>query len=146
MERHPVAPPPIPNRAERRERADSEAWTQSALTAPPGTNQDDWVVTNTVRPLDVGDGDGDGADAETGAHHDDGTPVEGFTVVPSGGSIGAENAFVAGEIDVPTPAPEAVDAKTPQVEFTAASKLLGNNEPDPDTGSRTPPLERRSGS
>jgi glycosyltransferase involved in cell wall biosynthesis len=143
MERHPVAPPPIPKRPERRERADSEAWTQSALTAPPGTNQDDWVVTNTVRPLDV---DGEGADAETGAHHDDGTPVEGVTVVPSGGSIGAENAFVAGEIDVPTPAPEAVDAKTPQVEFTAASKLLGNNEPDPDTGSRTPPLERRSGS
>jgi glycosyltransferase involved in cell wall biosynthesis len=135
MERAPVAPPPIP-----KPRADSQAWTQSAISAPPGTSPDDWVVTNTVRPLED-----DGADAETGAHADDGTPVEGLTVVPSGGSIGSENAFVAGEIDVPTPAPEA-DVKTPQVEFTAASKLLGGAEPDPDTGSRTPPLERRSGS
>ena len=50
---------------------------------------------------------------------------------------------MAGEIDVPTPAPEPID-KTPAVEFTAASSLLGNAEPaDPDTGSRTPPLERR---
>lgn len=135
MERAPVAPPPIP-----KPRADSEAWTQSALTAPPGTGHDDWVVTNVaaaVRPL---------SEDDAAAHQDDGTPVEGVTVVPSGGSIGSENAFVAGEIDVPTPPPETVDAKTPQVEFTAASKLLGNAEPDPDTGSRTPPLERRSGS
>jgi glycosyltransferase involved in cell wall biosynthesis len=135
MERAPVAPPPIP-----KQRADSEAWTQSALTSPPGTNQDDWVVTNVaaaVRPI---------SEEDSAAHHDDGTPVEGVTVVPSGGSIGSENAFVAGEIDVPTPAPEGMDAKTPKVEFTAASKLLGNSEPDPDTGNRTPPLERRSGS
>ncbi|HEY5923049.1 MAG TPA: glycosyltransferase, partial [Kofleriaceae bacterium] len=132
MERAPVAPPPIP-----KPRADSEAWTQSALTAAPAS-QDDWVVTNVaaaVRPLD---------DAETGAvNQDDGTPVEGVTVVPSGGSISSENAFVAGEIDVPTPAPE---GKSPAVEFTAASKLLGNDQPDPDTGKRTPPVERRSGS
>jgi hypothetical protein len=69
---------------------------------------------------------------------------EGVTVVAgTGGAISSENAFVAGEIDVPTPTPE---GKPSQVEFTAASKLLGNTEPsDPDTGSRTPPLERRSG-
>jgi hypothetical protein len=57
--------------------------------------------------------------------------------------------FVAGEIDVPTPPPEkritepqsAVDVE----EFIAASSLLGNAEAsDPDTGSRTPPLERRN--
>jgi glycosyltransferase involved in cell wall biosynthesis len=139
MERAPVAPPPAP----KQQRADSEAWTQSGLTAPPGAGQDDWVVTNVaaaVRPLS----EDDAVDAP--AHHDDGTPIEGVTVVPSGGSIGSENAFVAGEIDVPTPPPEGIDGKTPQVEFTAASKLLGNAEPDPDTGSRTPPLERRSGS
>jgi hypothetical protein len=42
---------------------------------------------------------------------------------------------------VPTPPPE---GKTPQVEFTAASGLLGAPEPsDPDTGKRTPPIERR---
>jgi glycosyltransferase involved in cell wall biosynthesis len=138
MERAPVAPPPTP-----KQRADSEAWTQSALTSAPGAGPDDWVVTNVaaaVRPLS----EDDAADAPD--HHDDGTPVEGLTVVPSGGSIGSENAFVAGEIDVPTPAPEGIDAKTPKVEFTAASKLLGNAEPDPDTGNRTPPVERRSGS
>jgi len=139
MERNPVAPPPIPSK-----RADSEAWTQSALTSPPGAGQDDWVVTNVAQAVRSIDDD----NSEPGAEHDDGTPVEGMAAVPPpAGAISSENAFVAGEIDVPTPPPESVDAKTPQVEFTAASKLLGNAEPsDPDTGSRTPPLERRSGS
>jgi len=144
MERAPVAPPPIPRLPPiPKPRAESDGWTQSQLTAPPGTGQDDWVVTNVaaaVRPTDD-----DGAEAETGAvHQDDGTPVEGVTPAQPGGVISSENAFVAGEIDVPTPTPE---GKPSQVEFTAASKLLGNAEPtDPDTGSRTPPLERRSGS
>jgi hypothetical protein len=36
------------------------------------------------------------------------------------------------------------DHDTPAVEFTAASAILGPPEPlDPDTGSRTPPIERR---
>jgi hypothetical protein len=36
------------------------------------------------------------------------------------------------------------DHDTPAVEFIAASAILGQPElPDPDTGSRTPPLERR---
>ncbi len=133
MERHPVAPPPSPS-----SRADSEPWTQSALTSAPG-GQEDWVVTNVAaagRSLD---------DSETGAVHDDGTPIEGVAPAPVTGSIGSENVFVAGEIDVPTPPPE----RRASVEFTAASRLLGNNDtpdPDADTGSRTPPLERRSGS
>ena len=72
---------------------------------------------------------------------DDGTPVEGVDRRRAARS--AENSFVAGEIDVPTPAARRGD-KTPAVEFTAASSLLGNAEPaDPDTGSRTPPIERR---
>ncbi|HEX5063976.1 MAG TPA: glycosyltransferase family 4 protein, partial [Kofleriaceae bacterium] len=137
MERHPVAPPPMPPIPKPKQRADSEAWTQSALTSPPA-GQDDWVVTNVAQAVRAPDDD----NQETGAVNDDGTPVEGVTVVPPGGTISSENAFVAGEIDVPTPAPEGADAKTPKVEFTAASKLLGNAEqPDPDTGSRTPPLE-----
>jgi hypothetical protein len=140
MERAPVAPPPIP--AGKQPRADSEGWTQSQLTAPPGTGHDDWVVTNVaaaVRPLDD-----DAVEGVTHVQHDDGTPVEGVAVMPPGGAISSENAFVAGEIDVPTPMPE---GKPSQVEFTAASKLLGSTEPaDPDTGGRTPPLERRSGS
>jgi len=67
---------------------------------------------------------------------------------------------VAGEIDVPTPIPPLErDRDTPAVEFTAAGPVLGtrlesrapriddtggpSESPDPDTGSRTPPLERR---
>jgi hypothetical protein len=63
---------------------------------------------------------------------------------------GVESSFVAGEIDVPTPSSfvrrsrEERDHDTPAVEFTAASSILGQPEPlDPDTGSRTPPIERR---
>jgi glycosyltransferase involved in cell wall biosynthesis len=124
MERVPVAPP----------RADSEAWTGSAPIAAPPPGNDDWVVTSSVRAVTD--------DTPAHAAGDDGTPVEG-TAHPPALTPGSENAFVAGEIDVPTPGPE--EKKT--VEFTAASGLLGSDKPassDPDTGSRTPPLERRS--
>lgn len=135
MERAPVAPPPAPS-----SRAGTGSWTESSLTSPAAPAPDDWVVTNVaqaVRALDDDTGDV----STDGAVPDDGTPVEG--VAPALPSIlSSENSFVAGEIDVPTPPPE---PKTPQVEFTAASKLLGGVEPsDPDTGSRTPPLQRRS--
>ncbi len=142
MERAPIAPPPVPGSRGPGPRASTDAWTQSTLTAP-ASGHDDWVVTNVaqaVRELSEDSG-------ETGAIHDDGdgTPVEGVAQAPA--ALNSENTFVAGEIDVPTPPPETQDAKTPQVEFTAASSLLGNTEPsDPDTGSRTPPLQRRSGS
>jgi hypothetical protein len=123
MERVPVAPPP-------QARASSEAWTQSVLVAPP---VEDWVVTNSVRAL-VED-----ASSESAVAPDDGTPVEGVRAPTPLPQVSSDSAFVAGEIDVPTPAPE-------KAEFTAASKLLGgSSEPgDPDTGSRTPPLQRRS--
>lgn len=130
MEGAPVAPPPP--------HADSEGWTQSAITQAPGS--DDWVVTNVaaaVRSLE------DEEEAETAARRDseDGTPSDGSAVAPATPMVSSENAFVAGEIDVPTPP---LDAKTPTVEFRAASQLLGGGETtEPDTGSRTPPLERR---
>ncbi len=123
MERHPVPPSRDP----------SNAWTVSALAAPPlPAHSDDWVVTNVAQAVrELPD------DHSDHGHGDDGTPVEGLREV----SAPVESSFVAGEIDVPTPAPE---GKTPAVEFTAASSLLTNAEPaDPDTGSRTPPLERR---
>jgi glycosyltransferase involved in cell wall biosynthesis len=131
MERAPVAPPPVGKPAR------GVTWTQSGITPSPGAHED-WVVTNVAAAVRVvGDDSG-----EATAAHDDGTPVEGVAPAPAAGPISAENTFVAGEIDVPTPPPE---GKTPPVEFTAASELLGNAEPaDPDTGSRTPPLERRS--
>ena len=133
MERAPVAPPS--------DRADTSVpWTAPAPSPAPS---DDWVVTNVaqaVRALDVDTGE------QSALHGDDGTPVEGSSqATPTPSIPAAENAFVAGEIEVPTPPPEReADGKTPQVEFTAASKLLSGPEPgDPDTGSRTPPIERR---
>jgi hypothetical protein len=75
----------------------------------------------------------------------DGTPIEGVLAALSGPVV--EGSFVAGEIDVPTPRPELVSRDAPAVEFTAASAILGPTENpvelDPDTGKRTPPLERR---
>jgi hypothetical protein len=68
---------------------------------------------------------------------DEGTPLDG--VRPSSPRLGVnETNFAAGEIDVPTPPPDR--APTPSVEL--ASNLL-DGTPDPDTGSRTPPIERR---
>jgi glycosyltransferase involved in cell wall biosynthesis len=141
-----AAPPPPMERDETMERApvaprprDSGAWTVSSLAVPPAPSpgQDDWVVTNVaaaVRALDA---------EESGeiSSGDDGTPIEGVVAVAPALPI-VESTFVAGEIDVPTPGPEPIEL--PSVDFTAASSLLGQSEPtDADTGSRTPPLERR---
>ena len=131
MERVPVAPPP-------KARASSEAWTQSVLVAPPPPAED-WVVTNVAAAAAIRSLEED-ASSETVAAPDDGTPIEGVRAPTPLPQVSSDSAFVAGEIDVPTPAPE-------KAEFTAASKLLGGSgsEPsDPDTGSRTPPLQRRS--
>ncbi len=51
---------------------------------------------------------------------DDGTPVDGSLMAPPPPE--APPAFVAGEIDVPTPPPEVVDVDGV---FTSASSLLG---------------------
>jgi glycosyltransferase involved in cell wall biosynthesis len=132
MERVPVAPGP----------RDSGNWTVSALAAPPlPTTQDDWVVTNVagaVRAIIQDDSDSiESIDIPI----DEGTPIEGVRAVAP--ALPINGSFVAGEIDVPSPPPER-DRDTPAVEFTAASAILGPAEPvDPDTGSRTPPIERR---
>jgi 1,2-diacylglycerol 3-alpha-glucosyltransferase len=132
MERVPVAPPPKPLVPVPQIK---DEWTKSDLSAP--AREDDWVVTNVAAAVASLEAE---AEAEAAGGNDDGTPVEGVSATPP---LTSENAFVAGEIDVPTPAPDIRD-KTPAVEFTAASSLLGSPEPDPDTGSRTPPIERRS--
>jgi glycosyltransferase involved in cell wall biosynthesis len=147
MERAPVAAAP----------RNSGHWTSSVLAAPPSPNtSDDWVVTNVataVRALtdepehDVDidmDGDDDGENTREGRPHDDGTPIEGVVAVAPALPM-TDVTFVAGEIDVPTPPPRPREPRdTPAVELTAASSILGPTEPaDPDTGSRTPPLERR---
>jgi glycosyltransferase involved in cell wall biosynthesis len=128
MERVPVAPGP----------RDSGNWTVSVLSvgaAPAG--HDDWVVTNVaaaVRALD--------AEQDSGSmSSDDGTPIEGVIAAAPALPLMTESNFVAGEIDVPTPIPD----KEVSADFIAASSLLGPPEPaaDPDTGGRTPPIERR---
>ncbi|HEY3805313.1 MAG TPA: glycosyltransferase family 4 protein [Kofleriaceae bacterium] len=134
LDRVPVAPPS--------DQADSSnVWTISGLTPAPAPANDDWVVTNVaaaVRAIDPLTDDDSGAIVQL----EDGTPADGNRPPTPSASMPAvviDNAFVAGEIDVPTPNP------TKKQEFTAASTLLGNVEatPDPDTGKRTPPLERR---
>jgi hypothetical protein len=141
MERSPVAPPPKPGIVLVPQVKDE--WTKSDLSAP--AREDDWVVTNVAAAVRSLEEEAE-AEAEADAAHDDGTPVEGVAAPAVTAPLTSENAFVAGEIDVPTPPPDVRD-KTPAVEFTAASNLLGNapeSGPDPDTGSRTPPIERRS--
>jgi glycosyltransferase involved in cell wall biosynthesis len=130
-----IAPPPPPGlRADETmgapaapPRRDSE-WTVSAIAVPPAPpGQDDWAITGLagMRGLDLGD---------------DGTPIEGVAPAPAPG-MAMGGTFVAGEIDVPAPPPER-GRDTAKVELR--NSLLGADPgPDPDTGSRTPPIERR---
>jgi hypothetical protein len=136
-----IAPPPPREPDETMERApvpaprrDSGAWTISSIAAapaPPG--QDDWVVTNVAAAVRGLDECGDA---------DDGTPIEGVVAVAPALPM-TEGRFVAGEIDVPAPPPER-SRDNPSVELRASGSLLGSDAGgDPDTGSRTPPIERR---
>ncbi|MCX5744681.1 MAG: glycosyltransferase family 4 protein [Proteobacteria bacterium] len=139
MERTPVA-------ADRHENM-SGAWT-IAIPPPPSKPQaitvagmphkDDWIVTSVAVGLVAAVPEL--PDEDVHEAHDDGTPIEGGTPAPAA-NVG-EGTFVAGEIDVPTPPPERVE-NLPNVEFAASGAMLEQAENDPDTGSRTPPLERR---
>jgi hypothetical protein len=139
MERVPVAPGP----------RDTGGWTVSVLTTPPTPGQDDWVVTNVAQAVrgitsDTGEEEVGDSDVEIVVDQDEGTPIQGVIAAAPPLPV-VESSFVAGEIDVPTPPPSPRgEQDTPAVEFTAASGLLGQSEErDPDTGSRTPPIERR---
>ncbi|MEO9156876.1 MAG: glycosyltransferase family 4 protein [Kofleriaceae bacterium] len=152
---------------------DTSVWTVSALVAAPAPRSvdddarsgieimsppthDDWVVTNVagvVREIndDLDTGAVARATIRIPAESEEGTPADG-TANPTPSSplpVSEDNVFVAGEIDVPTPPPEKritePQASVEAHEFIAASSLLGNaDSSDPDTGSRTPPLERRN--
>jgi glycosyltransferase involved in cell wall biosynthesis len=146
MERAPVPAGP----------RDGTAWTVSALAAPPlPRGQDDWVVTNVAQAVRVALVD----DVESDLLIEDGTPIEGVVAAAPPLPV-VETTFVAGEIDVPTPIPPLPrERDTPVVEFTAAAPVLGprlesraprisdtggsSEPPEPGTGPRTPPLERR---
>jgi glycosyltransferase involved in cell wall biosynthesis len=126
-----VVAPPGPHEETVEREAAPRLGTATALTTSLPTRvrapTDDWVVTNVAEAIARGESLDDGR-----GHHEDGTPVEGL-VAAAPPLPQTENLFVAGEIDVPTPSPEGI---TPPVELAAASA-------DPDTGSRTPPIERR---
>ena len=146
-----IAAPPAPS-DETMERA-----PVPPRSAKRAGDKDGWVVTNLGRVLDDDDDD-DAIEVESGEiqpaddhtdGHDggDGTPIEGVVAAaPPLGSLG-ESTFVAGEIDVPTPPPERAAAAAVEIDLdqlvSPPGSLLGTPEPDPDTGSRTPPLERR---
>ncbi|MBS1120221.1 MAG: glycosyl transferase group 1 [Deltaproteobacteria bacterium] len=144
MERAPVPPGP----------SDPSHWTASGLAALP-IGQDDWVVTNVgmaVRVLmDEADEEDDvDVDVDVEIDIDEGEALQRDAgpprVVPVVAPLAITDVtFVAGEIDVPAPPPRLGEPREPStIEFTAASAILGQPEPvEPDTGSRTPPLERR---
>jgi glycosyltransferase involved in cell wall biosynthesis len=96
---------------------DSGAFT--ALTPSGGTDAgDDWVVGRGAAQNRTDTG-------VTDRPEDDGTPVD-VEIVVSPLSPDGPPSFVAGEIDVPTPSPEALEDEGA---FTAASSMLG---PRPD--------------
>jgi glycosyltransferase involved in cell wall biosynthesis len=141
-----IAPPPLREPDETMERVpvarprDASGWTVSALAAPPlPAGHDDWVVTNVANAVRVVEAE----EVEAELLIEDGTPIEGVVAVAPPLPM-VETSFIAGEIDVPTPPPVPErDHDTPAVEFTAAGPILGTPEADPDTGSQTPPMERR---
>jgi glycosyltransferase involved in cell wall biosynthesis len=116
MERTPVAVP-----AER-----PANWTDSGLAVVPPPSED-WVVTSVSAAVRALQAEADAEAAAETAGADDGTPIEGVRAPTPSPQISSDNAFVAGEIDVPTPPPE--------------PRAAAGTEPD--TGSRTPPIERR---
>jgi glycosyltransferase involved in cell wall biosynthesis len=138
-----IAPPPPDETMERAPVAqprEASGWTVSVLAAPPlPAGHDDWGVTGVAHVVRVIEAE----DVDAEMLIEDGTPIEGVVAMaPALPTV--ETSFVAGEIDVPTPPPPpARDRDTPAVELTAASAMRGSPDSDPDTGSRTPPMERR---
>jgi len=120
VEREPVDPPTPAPRLRRAAKTteqdpdDSGPWTAANEALP----DEDWVVAAVAEARTSDEGDG--------------TPLEGLIPPPPPMRGGPEHAFVAGEIDIPTPPPEALAEVG---EFTAASALLsGRDEPGADTG------------
>ncbi len=145
-----VAPPPPMERDETMERApvtppsrDSGAWTVSALIMPPAPSpgQDDWVITHVGAVVRGPHRDRDDRERGELSGGEDGTQIE--EVVAAAPALPVtESAFVAGEIDVPSPGPEPV--AQPGIELTAASSRLAKAPSvDAEPGPGTPPSERR---
>lgn len=114
-----TTPAPVRHETTTEVHDDSGAWTAAV---PAVGDNDDWVVEAV-------------AEARTMEDEGEGTPLDGLIPPPPpirGG--GPEHNFVAGEIDVPTPPPEALAEVG---EFTAASALLSGRGEGEDTGETT---------
>ena len=101
-------------------------WVDRARTVPR-LRVEEWVVAETNADRIVTQ-----LDAE-----DEGTPVDVKPV--SAGTSPLENRFVAGELDVPTPAPEMTDEV-----FSAVSVLLGSDGGETPTPTPTTSRRRRA--
>ena len=114
---------------------DSGAFT--TMSAEPHVPTDEWVVRpptvpGAKRPEQVAAR----APKARPVTDDDGTPVDvSVSVTVSPLSPDGPPGFVAGEIDVPTPAPEIVQELDDDGNFTAASTMLG---PRSGAGDATP--------
>jgi glycosyltransferase involved in cell wall biosynthesis len=125
MERTPVA-------SVRAESSSGDDWVDTGVSRAVRALEEEAAAEARVNDavsslMEEADADARGGRAESEA----GTPLLGMTIATPP-VVSDENAFVAGEIDVPTPAP---DVKTPAMELTPS--------PEPDTDTRTPPVERR---
>ena len=114
----------------------SDGTSSSASVVP--ARDDETMERAPVRPGSEDWSADDAEDLDAELLIEEGTPIEGLSAPTP-----VETTFIAGEIDVPSPRPSTARDRhdTPAVELTAATTAL--LEPDPDTGSRTPPLERR---
>jgi glycosyltransferase involved in cell wall biosynthesis len=102
--------------------ATGNTGSESDIAVPPVADETMERAPVALPPYDVAEAVAslvEEAEAEAQAS-DDGTPIEGVRAPAP--VVSSENAFVAGEIDVPATPP---------------------STPEPDTGSRTPALERR---
>jgi glycosyltransferase involved in cell wall biosynthesis len=113
--------------------AGDRAWSISGLLSP---GQEDWPLTEVsdaedVRVIEVDD-------VEDEMLIEEGTPIEG-TALASAPLTMADSSFVAGEIDVPTPTPVLESSH----DTPGTGRMFPPETSDPDTGPRTPPLERR---
>ncbi len=102
-------------RSARKSPFDSGNWATVDVPGERERPKEPWIVVHTLA---------DRQRAERQRDDDEGTPIDVEPVPPA--SPAEMAAFVAGEIDVPTPPPELIDDDGA---FTAASHLLGPKEP-----------------
>ncbi|HEY0195273.1 MAG TPA: glycosyltransferase family 4 protein [Kofleriaceae bacterium] len=123
---------------------DAGTGSESAI-APPAA-RDDETMERIPIPASSGasawSDEAEPEDLDAELLIDEGTPVEGVAAAAPPAAV-VETTFVAGEIDVPARPHRERPDHTSAIELTATSGVIAPLELDPDTGSRTPPIEGR---